>query len=182
MISAQAAEKNCRGGVYPIKSVRPCRVYPIISSPCISPKSALIVFLHGGRGHTGIFRRRYSHCHRFSKTEDFNLITHPSSSPLLPHTSSPLPHPVSLSPPHIPLTLPPSSLAPHGLIPHILSLTPSPSFRNVTEKITNDKFCKIMERKKMKILKIGLTKFWIQLRIRISLKSGIRIWIRIKTF
>ena len=34
----------------------------------------------------------------------------------------------------IPLTLPPSSLTPHGLIPRPLSLTPRPSCRIVTEK------------------------------------------------
>ena len=40
----------------------------------------------------------------------------------------------------------PSSLAPHGHIPLALTLTPSPS--SPTEKITHDKFCKIMEKKK----------------------------------
>ena len=73
------------------------------------------------------------------------------------------------------------SLAPHGLIHHTLSLTPRPSSRIVTEKITHDKFCKIMEKKKMKIWKkfsfLSLAKTFLD---PAPLKSGIRI--HIKTF
>ena len=57
----------------------------------------------------------------------------------LSHPTTYTPHPSSLIP------------CPHGLIPHTLSLTPGPSSRIFTEKITHDKFCRIMEKKKMKI-------------------------------
>ena len=93
-----------------------------------------------------------------------------------------------MSPPssltHLPLShLPhPSPLLPNlsSFFPHPSSLTPS----FVTEKITLAKFCKILEKivedfeREKLFISLELNKIWI--RIRMSMKSGIRI--RIETF
>ena len=101
-----------------------------------------------------------------------SLITHPSPvlphlshpSPLLhiPHLSSLLPPPSSLTPSPFSLISHPSSLIPRPSWPHSSHHIPhpSPSSRIVTEKITPDKFCKIMEKKK--IIRIRIKTFWIR--------------------
>ena len=106
----------------------------------------------------------------------FLLTPSPSApSPLLPHTSSLLLLCSSLTPPPIPLLPHPSPL-----IPHSLSLTPPPTLLLRKLCMTSlVRFC--IEKVKIlkKILLLSLTKkCW--LRIRISMRSGIRI--RIKTF